>query len=345
LSWKEKFVNQITCGDSQLLIKEISSDSIDLVITSPPYYQQRNYGEGIGNEDTIKLYIAHLLNVFRESIRILKSTGNIVFNLGDKYIEKSLQLIPYRFALECLKEPVSLVNTILWSKSNPTPHQYDRRLINSYEPFFHFCKSNDYYYDRTAFMVKAVKKQKKSNEPSEAGMKYFAMIDSSSLTEVEKEHARSELTEAMQKIQAGTITGLRMKIRGIHAMAYGGQEGGRNTQILKNGFSIIKLKGEPLKRDVINFPVETIKGNKHPAVYPESLIEELLLLLTQKGDLVVDPFIGYGTTAVACQKLGRSFIGFDINADYCGYARERIAKVDIGSEIALPEEKEEDIIF
>jgi len=118
-----------------------------------------------------------------------------------------------------------------------------------------------------------------------------------------------------------------MKIKGIHSLPFGGQQGGRKTQILTKGFTIIKIHGNSIKRDIIESAVETIKGVKHPAIYPEYIIRELLKLLTRKGDIVLDPFIGSGTTGVACKKLGRNYIGFDINPEYCKYAEKRLKKV------------------
>jgi len=75
-------VNKIINGDSFELIKQIPDGSIDLVITSPPYYNQRDYGTGIGNEDTVDEYIENLLQIFRECIRVIKDTGSIVFVLS-----------------------------------------------------------------------------------------------------------------------------------------------------------------------------------------------------------------------------------------------------------------------
>ncbi|MEM2351247.1 MAG: site-specific DNA-methyltransferase [Thermoproteota archaeon] len=312
-------------------MKEIPSETINLVVTSPPYYKQRDYcnlKEEIGNEPTVEAYINNLMKVFHECVRIVRRDGSIVFNLGDKYEDGGLLLVPYRFAIEALKrEPVKLIHNITWVKLNPTPRQFERRLVSSTEPFFHFVKSNDYYFDRKSFMNSLNNRTKRVKASDKLGKRYFELIEKSSLSEEQKQRAREELSKVIQEVKEGKIVGFRMKIRGIHAPAFGGQEGGRKIQLEKQGFTIIRIHGNPIKRDVIECHVETLKGCPHLAVYPEFIIQELIKLLTKPKDVVLDPFVGSGTTCVAAKKLGRHYIGIDINPEYCKYAEERLRKV------------------
>ena len=324
-----KFLNQIVCGDNLELIKELPDESISLVVTSPPYYKQRDYGLGIGNEEAVEEYVANLVKVMHECVRVVKKDGSIVFNVGDKYENGNLLLAPYRFAIEVSRrEPLNLVNDITWVKTNPTPRQFKRRLVSSTEPFFHFVKSDDYYYNIDAFMSHLdIRKNKRNKNNSNIGKGYFELIEKSSLSEEQKNLAKKELFEVIQEVKTGKMASFRMKIRDIHSPAFGGQEGGRKTQLRKKGFTIIRIHGKPLKRDVVECAVGTIKGCKHPAIYPESIIQEFIKLLTKTNDIVLDPFIGSGTTAVVCKKLGRNYIGFDINPDYCRYAERRLKDV------------------
>ena len=87
-------INKIYCGDCNEVLKNIPSNSVDLVITSPPYFQQREYGggNGVGNENKVEEYIESIMKTFRECVRVTKKTGSIVFNIGDKYIEGNLLL-------------------------------------------------------------------------------------------------------------------------------------------------------------------------------------------------------------------------------------------------------------
>jgi site-specific DNA-methyltransferase (adenine-specific) len=329
-----KIINKIICSNALGVLKTIPSNSIDLIITSPPYYKQREYGKvGIGNEKSAEEYIENLMAVFKECVRVVKDTGAIVFNLGDKYENGSLLLIPYRFALESLKrENVMLVNEVTWVKLNPAPRQDKKKLVSSKEPFFIFTKSRNYYFNKDKFLNSLLDLYKKSNNKnnkktnSNIGKKYFELIEKSNLTEEEKRKAKLELEKAIEEVKTGKIESFRMKIRGIHSLPYGGQNGGRKMHIEKNGFTIIKIYGNPIKKDIIESPVETIKGNIHPAVYPEFIIQEFLKLLTKEGDIILDPFIGSGTTGVVAKKMNRKFIGIEINPEYCKYAEERISK-------------------
>ena len=81
-------LDQILCGDNLELIRQLPDRSVQLVITSPPYFQQRDYGAGMGNEARLEEYLENLLSLFRECVRVVKDDGSLVFNLGDKYEDR-----------------------------------------------------------------------------------------------------------------------------------------------------------------------------------------------------------------------------------------------------------------
>lgn len=336
----ESIKNKVILGDSKKILKEFKSNSTDLVITSPPYFQQRNYGNGvlgIGNENSETTYLNNVLSVFSECVRVTKPTGTIVYNIGDKYDQGGLRLLPYRFAIKAIEqENVFLVNDIKWLKSNPTPRQDKRKLIQAVEPFFVFAKTKNYHFDLENYLKHLDAFNRNKSRPSnKLGKRYFELIEQSHLTMNEKQMAKSELTKTIEAVYAGEITGFRMKIRGIHKLAYGGQGGGRNDQIIKRGFTIIKIKGNKLKKDVIESPVEITKDNKHPAVYPLYIVQELIKLLSKPGDIVLDPFNGSGTTCLAAKNLGRYYIGIDINSEYVNLATERLKETSYQQELFI----------
>jgi len=328
----ETELNKIYCGDCNEVLQDIPSNSIDLVITSPPYFQQREYGggNGVGNEKSVDEYIESIMKTFRQCVRVTKKTGSIVFNLGDKYLDGNLLLVPYRFAIEVQKEKLAkLINELTWVKVNPTPKQDPRKLVSATEPFFPFAKSNEYFFNKDAFMEYRDKYMNGSKKTvgNDIGKKYFELIEKSHLSKENKEQAKKELYEVIREVKEGKLESFRMKIRGMHALPYGGQAGGRLTQIETKGFTIIKIYGNSIRKDVIESTVETIKGNVHPAVYPEFIVQELIKLLTKENDIVLDPFLGSGTTAVVAKRLKRNYIGIEIHSEYIEYAKQRLAEI------------------
>lgn len=322
--------NKIICGDSLEEFRKFESNSIDLVITSPPYFQQRKYTNDvreIGTEVGIGMYLQILLGVFCECVRVIKPTGSIVWNMGDVYQEKSLQLIPYRFAIQILDhlKNIKLINEITWVKSNPTPRQYNKRLVPATEPFFHFVKSDDYYYNRKAFL--ASHEPIKPNKSPKKGMKYDKMISASDLVIKEKFNAKMDLRRTLSELREGKISDFRMKIRGMHKKAFGGQSGGRNNQIEKQGYTIIKMYGNKIKRDVIVNPVARAKNIDHPAIFPLKVIEKLVLLLSKEGNIILDPFCGSGQVCFMAKSLNRQYLGIDLNPDYCEIAKKRLRNI------------------
>lgn len=324
-------LDSIQCGDSASLLKQLPDKSVDLVVTSPPYYLQRAYndsGLSIGQEKIPEHYLDALLETFAECVRITKPEGNIVYNVGDKYLKGSLMLLPFRFAMMASDMyPVKLVNEITWVKRNPTPRQFTRRLVSSTEPFFHFAVGDNYYYDRDSFCEEGQETINSAPSPR-LGMKYRHLIEESKvLSNNQKQLAHRELNEVIDDVRKNRIHSFRMKIKGIHAEAFGGQDGGRKGQMEKKGFTIIRIKGGKIKRDVIESKVESLPGNIHTAIFPLSIIRELIRLLSPEGGLVVDPYIGSGTTAVAAILESRRYFGIDIDPDYCVSAKNRVLAV------------------
>jgi DNA modification methylase len=336
-----EFKNEIVAGDSFQILKRLPDDAFDLIITSPPYFQQRDYGNGntgIGNEETEREYLENLLGIFRECVRVVKHTGSIVFNVGDKYLNGNLSLLPFKFAIKAVElNNVFLINQLTWAKLNPTPRQEKRKLIQATEPFFIFAKSKDYYFDLENYLnhLDIINKNGVTKPSGKLGSKYLELIENSDLTAYEKENARNKLNETIELTKRGEIVGFRMKIKGIHKLAYGGQEGGRNNQIKNNGFTIIKILGNRMKKDIIESPVEITRDNKHPAVYPSYIIQELIKLLSREADIVLDPFCGSGTTCIAAKTLNRNYLGIEINPQYVALANERLASSDLQPEFYI----------
>ena len=319
---------KVVCGDNQVELDAVEDGSIDLVLTSPPYFQQRIYSTegGVGQEADVGDYLDSILRVVQRITKKVKPTGNIVYNLGDKIVNRGYGLIPHRFAVRAVDElGLRLVNDITWVKSNPTPHQYPRRLTSSTEPFFHFAMGDGYYFDRDAYLPLEKSHRSSKRARPRKGNNYREQIDATSeLTPGEKVLAHSALNDVVAEVERGEIYDFRMKIRGVHSEPYGGNQGGRKIRLERDGFTIIRMSGNRMKRDIIESSVETLRGVKHPAVFPVGVVRELVRLLCPVGGLVFDPYAGSGTTMVAAFKENRSSVGMEISADYCDIAVTRL---------------------
>lgn len=134
-------------GDIKKVLTKLPDNCVDCVITSPPYWHQRDYkhSKQIGQENSYTEYISNLVRIFTEMKRVLKSTGTFFLNIGYKYYNKELLLIPELLATELQKNGWTLLNKIIWYKPNAMPSSLDSRFSNIYEPVFLFVKKESKY--------------------------------------------------------------------------------------------------------------------------------------------------------------------------------------------------------
>jgi len=299
----EYWLNEVHQGDAIEKLKEIPEESVDLVVTSPPYYGLRDYGEDeqIGLEETPYEFIQNLVNVTNEIYRVLKPTGSFYLNLGDTYAggggisgvpddwdsastqdrdkypdsvlardvefpDKCKMLIPHRTAISLMDNGWICRNDIVWSKPNPMPESVTDRRSTKFEYVFHFVKQQDYYYDLDSIKVPS----KQPNRPN---------LDGGSAT---------------INYEPGTAVNGREK-----------------TDNKKNPGDIQEI-------------TTANHSDAHFAVFPEELIEPHIKSSCPENGVVLDPFMGSGTTAVVAEKLGRDWIGIDLNKDYVEMSYERI---------------------
>ena len=144
------------CGDTLKVLSEFPHSCIDCAMTSPPYWGQRAYSDGgIGLEDSWQEYVENLLSIVAELKRVLKPSGSFWLNIGDAYQRKSLVGIPWRVALAMTdKQGWILRNSVIWNKVKGGPDNAKDKLRNIHEHFFHFVKSDRYFYDVDAIRSK-----------------------------------------------------------------------------------------------------------------------------------------------------------------------------------------------
>ncbi len=323
-------VNKIHTEDCLRFMRKLSEKSVDFCMTSPPYWRLRDYGTPgqIGLEKTPEEYIDKLVIVFRELKRILKDSGSFYLNLGDTYIgsalyydltkgfrtsistplqksqkhecipsviknswkkAKQLALIPSRVAIALQADGWILRNDICWFKPNGLPSSVKDRLTCRWEHVFHFVKSKKYYYNldeiREPFKASTIKRIRNRVKLHERTGKPF--------TTKSKYYGSDYSQFGLNGFLTGKSLGGFMKLKG-------GNPG---------DFWAISVK--PLSMS-------------HFAVYPEELCIRPIKSSCPPGGIVFDPFSGSGTTLAAARRLGRQFIGCDLNHDYVRIARKRL---------------------
>jgi DNA modification methylase len=301
-----EFLNKIILSDCLTGIKQMPDSSVDCCISSPPYWGLRDYGvDGqVGNEQDFKEFVKKLIELYSEIQRVLKPTGTCFVNLGDTYNgtkqgntetnknpklvtdsfkkerikdiqDKSLLMIPERFAIGMIDEGWILRNQIIWHKPNQMPQSATDRFTVDFEKIFFFVKqSTGYYFEQQL-------------EPYTKPLDRWGGDD----------------LEANGKSTWDNGTGqTTYRNRNMRPNPDG-----------KNMRTVWSINTEP-------FP------EAHFATYPEKLVKRMIEAGCPENGLVLDPFMGAGTTAVVAKKLNRNYTGFELNPKYKLIAENRLIK-------------------
>lgn len=287
--------SQVITGDALAVVELIPSGSVDCCVTSPPYWNLRDYGVAgqMGRETTPEAYIMAMVELFREVWRTLRDDGTLWVNLGDSTIKKNLVGIPWRVALALQADGWLLRSDIIWHKPNPMPESVTDRPTRAHEHLFLLAKSDRYFYDSVAIKEPGVA----MNKHDATGPGYRAP------------------GQAPQ-------TGSRKsdKQRG-HSRRHAGFNDRWDAMPVKEQCSFMRNR-----RDVWVIAPQPFKG-AHFAVMPEALVKPCILAGSRPGGMVLDPFTGSGTVGVVARKNGRNFTGAELNPEYASMARSRIASV------------------
>lgn len=324
------------CGDSIDVLHQLPPDSIDCVITSPPYYMKRQYlGGGIGLEPTYQEYIQNLLSITSEIYRVLKPTGSFWLNIGDSYKNKQLLNIPYRVAIKMQDEQKWILrNTVIWDKMKGAMSQSKDSLGNEYEPMFHFVKQKSgYFYDADAVRRKPREAKVENGSVISAtgvsGVRYRRKIElSTELTDEQRQNAFEALDAVLERIKNGELSDFRMVIKGANQRVTNGDSiklSGRAKELQEKGFYFLFYNPNgSMISDVWQIIPEDTQGRKlHFAPYPEDLVKTPILLTCPQNGIVLDPFSGTGTTNYVATMMQRRSIGIDLSKEYIQIAQNR----------------------
>lgn len=268
--------SRIVHGDCLAALKDIDANSLHLVMTSPPYAEQRKPQYGGVPADK---YIEWFLPRAAEVKRALHPRGSFIVNIKSHVIAGERHPYVHELAVAMRKQGWRIHEEWIWHKVNAAPGAFDQRFRDAWEYCLHFTMREDITWNPDAVQVPISEGSKRSHRKDlEARPRY-------------------------------TSTGSLMTV------VPGGYWAGKTHC---NPSTVLSLATEAQNRH-------------HPCVYPEALPEFFIRLLSNAGDTVLDPFCGSGTTGEAALKLGRSFIGVEVNAEYV-----KIAKVRTGESNAVP---------
>ena len=326
-------------GDARAVLKNIPDESVDFVMTSPPYWGKREYENGgIGLEDDYRDFVRNLAAIVAELKRILKPEGSFWLNIGDTYEDKGLVGVPWRVAFELIDHQGWILrNSIIWNKVKSGMDNAKDRLGNVHENVFHFVKqAKGYYYDANAIRSKPRESRIVNGAVISAtgvsGVRYKRQIElSTGLTPREKAEAFAGLNRTLAEVREGKISDFRMIIRGQQRATHSDSEklSGRAKELRDKGFCFLRYHPNGSKPadvwDII--PEDTQKRESHFAPYPVDLCRIPILATCPQGGLVLDPFCGTGTTLFAARQLGRRSVGIDISRDYLELTAERFTAI------------------
>lgn len=144
--------DRIINADCLTALRNLPSASVDCIVTSPPYYSQRDYDHSlqVGAEETPDNYVERLATIFKEALRVVKPTGTLWLNLGDKYLDGELLGLPWRVALRLKSVGWKLRSDVIWHKPNAMPSSVKNRLTTDHEYLFMFAASEKYFFDADA---------------------------------------------------------------------------------------------------------------------------------------------------------------------------------------------------
>ena len=336
-------------GNCEELLDEIPDESINCVITSPPYWQMREYSVNgkdpdsvIGTEKTPEKYVKRLAGIFKQIKRVLKADGSVWLNLGDKYHNKNLMGMPWRVAIAMQDGGWILRNDVIWYQMKGTQSAQDR-LRDVYEHIFHFVKSKKYYYDADNIRIKPrklpiINGKETISATGVSGKKYRKQIlESQELSEEERTEAIKALDETLEKIRAGELVDFRMTIRGAQRTYHSDNSkvSGRAKELEIKGFFILASKAKGyLPSDVWNVvPEDKWRKDVHYAVFPTDLLKIPIKATSKAGGIVLDPFMGTGSTLAAANQFNRRGLGIELSEEYVEIAKSRLDTPQLGFRI------------
>jgi site-specific DNA-methyltransferase (adenine-specific) len=324
---------QVIVGDAWQELQRLPDASVDMALTSPPYFLLRNYQAAgqLGLEPHVDRWVENLRAVMRELHRVLVPTGSLWLNLGDTYAthpregapRKSLLLGPERLALALLADGWLLRNKIVWAKSNPMPNSVRDRLTCTWEALYVFTKQPRYFFDLDAIRVPHTtnhrgRLRRDFQRPPREPWRGPNGDDASGLDALK---ARGIIGHPLGKNPGDVWTLASSNYRGAHHATFPLSLARRAVQAGSAEARCVRCRA-PWRRQLIRSVGGTaVRGALAPTCNCQTASEPAVVL---------DPFFGAGTTAIAAEPLGRDWLGIELNPDFARLAQRRIQDTRAG---------------
>lgn len=300
---------RIYCGDNRVILPSLPHSSVHCVVTSPPYFNQRDYGneKQIGLEKTPDAYIAELVQVFRHVRLAMRRDATLWVNIGDKYVDRNLLGIPWQFAFAMQKDGWLLRSDIIWHRTNAMPQSMHDRPSCNHEYMFLFARETGYFYDDVAI-------REPGTDAKERTKRSVWSIPVASEKEQHFACFPPKLVEPC--ILAGT-----------------------------SSHGCCKACGSPYVRQVERDRIPTRPGNDSKLTGDNKVdgnrdkerhVSEVRTLGWEKsckcpGDerkpaIVLDPFAGSFTTCAVAVALNRRAVGIELNPEYVEIGKRKLGK-------------------
>ena len=328
---------QVFCGDALTVLRELPSESVHSIVTSPPYWRQRDYGLSgqVGLEATPERYCDRLVKAFAEARRVLRVDGTFWLNIGDKwasggnggggsfmderaawsnlkdvkgwrnppcYKDKDLVGVPWMLAFALRADGWYLRQCNIWAKPNCMPESVSDRSTSSHEYVFQLAKNNDYWYDNERARTPAAP---------------------SSETRLAQD---VEAQEGSTRANGGAKTNGNMRAvrRTDKQRGHGRKHSGFNDRWDAMSVSEQRANGANLRSVWWISPSQTV--DEHYAVMPEALAKICVIAGCPPDGTVLDPFFGSGTTALVARANGCKCIGIELNPEYIEISKRRLSQ-------------------